>query len=174
MNSLLCPVCKLDLDTVDCVHLEWSWHPLMRQDIAVCPTCHSVLSLYEQTIDEPEERLCWTERDAYKHEEIYDIAHGLGVLPTEVVDIFGDARKLFSREAGCLDEQTDAIVWRVLRAANDIGTTATMIRAQIACLLHEELEMKRWFWLRWLDDIRVAHEAHARRMTELARGGQWA
>lgn len=169
MSTLPCPTCGLDLDTVDCLVLEASWHPLMKRDIAVCPTCETVVYIVEERVEDRDERWCGTVLDAYRHEEITDTAKDLGVQPAEVVDIFADARRLFRKEGGCQDEQADAIVWRTLRTATQIGVSPVMVRAQIACLLQEELALRRWFWDRWREEIRASHEARRRNLAELQR-----
>lgn len=174
MSALPCPTCSLDLDTVDCVVLEASWHRLMNRDIAVCPTCETVVYIVEEHIEDRDERWCGTVLDAYLHEEITDIAKDLGILPAKVVETFAEARKLFRKEAGCQDEQTDAIVWRVLRTVKEMGVSPLMVLGQIASMLHEELPLRRWFWDKWREDVRASHDAHRRKLAELRRRAAFA
>lgn len=104
---------------------------------------------------------------------VEDIARRLGILPTEVADICADARKVFRREAGCTDEQTDSIVWSALQTATEGHISRMIVRAQIAGLLMEQLALRRWFWTRWKADVAESHRRREAELAEMQRRGQY-
>lgn len=156
--DLECPRCKLNLSAQGAwLEIEASWHPKMwGTHVGICPTCQSALRLYEVR-DEDYYGTIVMCQEVELHEDIEQTAKTLGLMPSEIVDILHDARSLFRREAGLDRSEADAVVWRVLDLIRkDTDISSTLIRARIATLLLEELELKSWFYKKWTEQMEKA------------------